>query len=204
MKSIILFLFIPFYLMAQNEKVELYNKAVEAYNLKQYDACVKLLETYEKNYPPNEQTSSMKAFCHQTSKQYKLAEQFYQDAIRFSENPARYYAQLAWMYHSMNDYDKRLKNMIRAVELDPGNARNQYDCGKFKHEASQEIYATAIDNFNAALKVDPDFTDAYVERALYYMTFGKFKKAMEDLLKAKTKGADVESYIEACKFELGE
>lgn len=190
--------------MAQNEKVELYNKAVAAYNQKQYEACIKLLETYEKSYMPNEQTSSMKAFCHQTSKQYKLAEQFYQDAIRFSENPARYYAQLAWMYHSMNDYDKRLKNMIRAVELDPGNARNQYDCGKFKHEASQEIYASAIDNFNAAIMADPEFTDAYVERALYYMTFGKFKKAMENLLKAKTKGADVESYIEACKFELGE
>ena len=135
-------------------------------------------------------------------KKYTEALSAYGKAIELSDKPAHCYASRAWVYNDLHDNKNRLADMKKAVELEPNNAKYQYNCGKFKQEVNQEEYKTALANYNKAIELDAEYKEAYTERAAYYMTFQQFEKALPDLKKAKSMGADVEHLIEAAQFEL--
>ena len=65
-----------------------------------------------------------------------------------------------------------------------------------------EEFKTAEADYSKAIELKPDYQEAYTERAMYYMTFQKFSKALPDLQKAKELGADVDHLIEAAKYEM--
>ena len=144
----------------------------------------------------------MSGCCHQEQKLYKTAINDFTKAIEHTDYPAAYYCARSWVYNDLNDHKSRLSDIKKAVEYEPENAEYQFQCGKFKQEVSQEEFKTAINNYNKAITIKPDFTEAYTERAAYYMTFQKFSKALPDLKKAKELGADVDHLIEAVNFEM--
>lgn len=180
-----------------------YNWALSHYNEADYDACMKQLDNAERYKAKDPNIPHLRGNCYHEQKAYNKAIDQYSAAIKMTEKPAPYYAARAWSYSGLNNHEARMKDMLMAAQSDPENASYQYHCGKFKQEVSQEAYKSAIDHYNAAIEIDPEYEDAYRERGAYYMTFGQFKNALPDLLRAKELGAeDVDSFIEAAKFEL--
>lgn len=167
-----------------------YEKAIEC--------CKKSLEYKSKNPDAYHVIGNIQ----REQKQYQEALKSYTQAISFSQQPARFYAARAWIYHDLNDHKAQLADMKKAVEQEPENAHYQFHCGKFKQEVGPEEFKTAEKNYTKAIELNPDYVEAYTERAAYYMTFQQFEKALDDLRRAKDLGAEVSHLLDAAQFEL--
>jgi tetratricopeptide (TPR) repeat protein len=185
-----------------NIGISYYNQSLDYYNKKHYEESIESNNNALKYDPKNSSIYYIIGACHQEQKKYKEAIVNYTKAIGMSSKPASLYSARAWVYSELHDHKSSLSDMEKAVEHEPDNAQYQYWCGKTKQEIGTDEFKTALKNYNKAIELKPDYKDAYTERAAYYMTFQKFKKALPDLAKAKELGADVDHLIEAAKFEM--
>jgi tetratricopeptide (TPR) repeat protein len=179
-----------------------YNNSLTAFNQKEYDKCIQDCKKSLSYHPNNSEAYYMMGTSQQHQKKYTEAIASYTQALGISNNSAKFYAARAWIHHDLDDLKAKLADMKKAVEYAPENAEYQFHCGKFKQNASPEEFKTAGKNYTKAIELKPDYTEAYAERAAFYMTFQEFKKAVADLNKAKELGADVSHLMEAAKFEL--
>lgn len=185
-----------------NIGVAYYNSSLTAFNKKEYDKCIEYSEKSLKYQPDNAEAYYMIGTTQQQQKKYTEAIASYTKALKINNNSAKLYAARAWVYNDLHDHKARLADMKKAVEYEPENAKYQFNCGKFKQDVSPEEFKTAGENYTKAIALDPNYTEAYTERAAFYMTFQEFKKALVDLNKAKDLGADVSHLVEAAQFEL--
>lgn len=114
-------------------------------------------------------------------------------------------------YERTKNTDKALNLTKSAVEKDPNNKAFRYAYGVFL--LKQENYPNAVEQFLAALKVDPEYCDARYNLGVSYLNWGvkmkedSDKKAEADAAKAKSKSRDVkvdEGYKEKFKLALPE
>lgn len=185
----------------QNISVVYYNQSLAAFNETDYDQTIKNSQEALRYAPKNPEIYAMLGNARIRQKQYEQAIIDFTKAIEVSATPASYYASRAWIYSDLLDNTNRLADMERAAELEPTNAKYQFFAGKYKQSISEDRFKMALDNYNKAISLKPDYLEAYTERAAYYMTFGDFDKALKDLRKAERLGGDVKSLIEAAKFE---
>jgi len=186
----------------QNLGIASYNQSLVYFNKKNYTQSINYAQKCLEINSQNANAYQMIGSSYKAQRNYTEAINAYTKAIEYSKKPADVYAARAWVYNDLHDHKNRLADMKKAVELAPENANYQFLCGKYKQEVNQEEFKTALQNYNKAIELKPNYTEAYTERAAYYMTFGQFAKALPDLEKAKTLGADVEHLIEAAKFEM--
>ena len=179
-----------------------YNASLTAFNHNEYDKCIQDCQKSLSYHPNNSEAYYMMGTSQQHQKKYTEAIASYTKALEFSNNSAKFYAARAWVYNDLDDSKARLADMKKAVEYAPDNAEYQFHCGKFKQNVSPEEFKTAGENYTKAIELKPDYTEAYTQRAAFYMTFEEFKKAIVDLNKAKALGANVSHLMEAAKFEL--
>ncbi len=180
-----------------------YNWALQNYRNKAYAAAIDLFNKAEAYNIEDPNIAYMRGICFKEQGQYQEAIKQYDKAIGLSKKPASIYAARAWANSAMHLHEQRLIDMQKAAQSDAKNARYHYYCGKFKQEVSHEVYKTALQNFDLALEIDFSYKEAYRERGAYYMTFGQFKKALPDLLKAKALGdKEVDALIDAAQYEL--
>jgi tetratricopeptide (TPR) repeat protein len=113
------------------------------------------------------------------------------------------------VYERTKNTDKALDLTRSAVEKDPNNKTFRYAYGVFL--LKQEKYQEAIEQFDAALKIDPEYGDARYNLGVSYLNWGvkekeeSDKKAEAEAAKNKGKGRDVkadESYKEKFKQAL--
>jgi tetratricopeptide (TPR) repeat protein len=113
------------------------------------------------------------------------------------------------VYERTRNTDKALSLTQSAVQKDPNNKTYRYAYGVFL--LKQEKYPEAIEQFDAALKVDPEYADARYNLGVSYLNWGvkqkeeSDKKAEADAAKNKGKSKDVkvdESYKEKFKQAL--
>lgn len=179
-----------------------YNQSINAYNEDNYTQSIRFAEKALKYAPKSADIYAILGNNHQRTKDYPAALIDFTHAIEVSPEPAAYYAARSWVYNDLLDNAKRLADMEKAAKLEPTNAAYQFYAGKYKQDVSEEKFKTAIHNYNAAIELDPNYRDAYIERGAYYMTFGNFQKALVDLHKAEELGADVKHLVEAAEYEL--
>lgn len=185
-----------------NLGIAYYNQSLIYFNQKNYTQSINYAQQSLEQQAEHANAYQMIGSSYKAQRNYAEAIKAYTRAIEYSKKPADVYAARAWVYNDLHDHKNRLADMKKAVELAPDNARYQFQCGKYKQEVNQEEFKTALENYNKAIELKPDYTEAYTERAAYYMTFRQFAKALPDLEKAKSLGADVEHLIEAAKFEM--
>ncbi len=113
------------------------------------------------------------------------------------------------VYERTKNTDKALALTRTAVERDPSNKLFRYAYGVFL--LKQEKYPEAIEQFSAALKIDPEYADARYNRGVSYLNWGVKmkedgdKKAEAEAAKNKGKSRDIkldESYKEKFKQAL--
>lgn len=189
-------------LARQNMGSVYYNQSIDAYNSSDYNSSIKFAQSALKYAPKSADAYALLGNNHQKLRDYQTAIVDFSEAIKVSENPAVYYAARSWVYNDLLDNVNRLADMEMAAELEPDNATYQFYAGKYKQSLGEERFKLAIDNYNKAIELDPEYREAYIERGAYYMTFGQFEKALADLRKAEALGADVSHLVEAAEYEL--
>jgi tetratricopeptide (TPR) repeat protein len=185
-----------------NIGIAYYNYSITAFNQKEYDKSIQYSKKALEHQPDNSEAYYMIGTSQQHLNRYTESIVSYTQALKINNKSAKFYASRAWVHHDLNDHKARLADMKKAVEYEPTNAEYQFNCGKFKQDVSPEEFKTAGKNYTKAIELKPDYTEAYTERAAFYMTFQEFKKALVDLNKAKDLGADVSHLMEAAQFEL--
>jgi tetratricopeptide (TPR) repeat protein len=186
----------------RNMSVVYYNQSLAAFNSNKFDESIQHSNDALRFAPTNPEVYALRANVHVRQKRYQEAIADFTRAIENSSEPAAYYASRAWVYNDLLDNVNRLADMERAAELEPTNAKYQFLAGKYKQRSTQDRYKLALNNYNKAIELDPNYTEAYTERAAYFMTFGDFNKALTDLRQAEKLGGDVKHLIEAAQFEL--
>jgi tetratricopeptide (TPR) repeat protein len=113
------------------------------------------------------------------------------------------------VYERTKNTNKALELTRSAVEKDPKNKAFRYAYGVFL--LKQEKHSDAIDQFDAALKIDPEYSDARYNLGVSYLNWGvkmkedSDKKVEAETAKNKGKSKDVkadESYKEKFKLAL--
>lgn len=181
------------------------NRSIIYYQLKEYQRCIsdceKGIELDSEQYIFYKQIAD----CQNEMKQYAVAIQNYQKALDRTQIPiqkAGIYYQRSWCHDKLMQTKEKVIDLKEAVKLDPKNITYLYACGRAKFDLGGEEYKSAVDHFNTILDINPEHKEALIERATYYMTFQNFERALSDLRKAKTIGADVDHLINAAEFEL--
>lgn len=90
---------------------------------------------------------------------------------------------IAWSYLAKLDaedgnYGAAIKNVLKAIECNPGYYNYWIDYGDYlRFSAKNE---EAIEAFSTAIELDPSYFLAYVYRAGLYETLGEYEKALAD------------------------
>jgi tetratricopeptide (TPR) repeat protein len=131
--------------------------------------------------------------------------------VAYKENPSESenITNLIDVYEKTKNTDKALELTSSAVKKDPNNKTFRYAYGVFL--LKQEKYPEAIEQFDAALKIDPQYGDARYNLGVSYLNWGvkqkeeTDKKAEAEAAKSGKRGKDVkldESYKEKFKQAL--
>jgi len=99
------------------------------------------------------------------------------EAIRRDPKVPEYYDNRGLTEAAMKDYDKAIADYDQAIRMEQRASflTNRGDSYQYKGELG-----TALDNYNAALRLDPNFAQAYNNRAVLYKKMGERSKALAD------------------------
>ena len=100
------------------------------------------------------------------------------------KNPEEYRIRHHALYFSMNgDYKKAMEYANRGIEINPKSAYLFYIRGRSKGDI--ELFDDGVKDLDAAIKLKPDYADAFVERGYIEQKKGNLESAKKDYEKAK-------------------
>lgn len=102
-------------------------------------------------------------------------------AIKTLPDDYDYYDVRAQLYYDMKNYDIADADYKKMLELRPGDVRCYIALGR--SEAAREKFASAVDLYNYALKLDPEYLSYILKyRAIAYMRMEKWNDAVDDIV----------------------
>ena len=112
-------------------------------------------------------------------------------AIELSPNDPRFYNNrgLASLYTRDGD---AIADYTQAIQLDPSYAEAYGNRGRAYYGSSLDD-GKALADYAEAIRLDPDYIEVYSWRVSSYTQLGEYDKALMDVKKMRTLGADAES-----------
>jgi tetratricopeptide (TPR) repeat protein len=102
----------------------------------------------------------------------------YERAYALDPNSSESVRILIEIYERAKQTDKAMKLTSEAVQKDPSNKLFRYAYGAFL--LRQDKYNDAVDQFTAALKIDPEYSDASYNLGVSYLNWGVAMKEESD------------------------
>jgi protein O-mannosyl-transferase len=121
--------------------------------------------------------------------------------IQVSPKSEKAYYNRGNAYYNLQKYDLAFQDFSTAITYDSTFALAYNNRGNIylKYGA----YAEGISNYSAAILYDPSFANAYMNRCKAFAALQKFQPALEDALKAKDLGYNVDpNYINAIQEQI--
>jgi len=107
------------------------------------------------------------------------------------KNPEEYQIRYHALYFSMNsDYKKAIERATKGIKINPKSAYLFYIRGRSKGDL--ELFDDGIKDLDEAIKLKPDYADAFVERGYIEQRKGNPEIAKKDYEKAKKIDPSVE------------
>jgi len=113
---------------------------------------------------------------------YENAIEDYDRAIEIDNKNPNYYIIRGWYREYLGDILGALKDLFRADILNNESAEHFLERGNKCYEL--KFYKLAIENFNEAIRLKPEYASAYKNRGVAKRQLGDLKGANEDKLKA--------------------
>src|SRR3989339_285922 len=125
-------------------------------------------------------------------KNLRIAEKMFEEAISLDVNFAEAYAQLSsvqsdmhWQYyvHSQENLNKSKSNALRSIDINPSSPEAHVALGDYYYHGILN-YDSALKEYNEAIKLNPNFVDAFNGIAFVLRRQGKMEETITYLKKA--------------------
>ncbi len=148
------------------------------------DAIAEFKEVVESGAPDEEKAVALTfiGIIYDDKGDYKSAIDHYQRAIKYDRKNPITYRNLALAYRHLKDYEKAGEAISRAVDLDEKNTNNRVLYGNILFD--QGKYKEARDQYEGALKTNPENPSALYNLAITLIRTGDEVSAMEYLKRA--------------------
>ena len=160
-------------------KVGRYNKAIEAYN------------DFLKLKPKHVKTIYNRGRCYQELGQYNNALKDFNLVIKLDANNENALLSIGQEFYRKEEYNSATFYSKKVLERDPNNTMAYYLLGRANHK--QGFIRDALNNYNSAINLSPDFGEAYLHRGALKLYLKQNRTACADLRKAvdlKVEGAE--------------
>ena len=161
--------------------VEAYNLRGRAYtSLEIYDRALEDFAEAENIDPDDAETYFNRGYLYQQQGLYSDAINDYDTAISKKEDYGEAYYRLGLSKYELDQVEEALTDFERARTLRPNSPYVHYWLGLTKEYLGQE----GLKDFDEAIRLKPDFFDAYYERALTLKELQEYPSALDDFDKA--------------------
>jgi tetratricopeptide (TPR) repeat protein len=166
-------------------KSSLYDKRGFAYYKKgNYDGAIRDYTTAIELKPKNGELYAKRAGSYFLMGEYYMAIADYTRAIELSpENRALIHKKRGFVYERINNFDRALTDLKKAIEMGEDDQFLYYMCGATCRRKGE--YDRAIQDLTKAIKLNPKDFLAYIERAFAYDKIGESLLAKKDAYRAK-------------------
>ena len=108
----------------------------------------------------------------------------YNEAIRIAPHDFDAFLNRGFVYAKLRQYQNAIEDFSKAINLKP--PRDTEVCYNSRGDAYLKTgqYQLATDDFNKAISLNPDYTGAYINRAIAYLNWGNKKLGCYDAYKA--------------------
>lgn len=117
------------------------------------------------------------------TKHSKLAEDYYNNAIKLNPESIEAHFNLAMFYQEDSLYDDAIVEYNKVLEIDPKYKQAHYNLG-YIHLVYLLVYKQAVIHFTNAIACDPAYAEAYYNRGYSYELLGDVTNAKTDYDKA--------------------
>jgi len=133
-----------------------------------------------------------KAYCLMMQKKYNDAIDVLNKAISTYPKNSKNYILRAYIFKLIGKIDKSILDLKQAEQIAPNNAIIKYDLGCLYIDKGD--YDSAVKKLNAAVKIQPDLKDGFINLAYALFHLSKYNDAISNLKKAAlldNKDADI-------------
>lgn len=117
------------------------------------------------------------------TKHSKLAEDYYNNAIKLNPKSIEAHFDLAIFYQDDSLYDNAIIEYNKVLEINPKYKQAHYNLG-YLHLVYLLVYDQAVLHFTNAIACDPEYAEAYYNRGYSYELLGNIASAKADYDKA--------------------
>ena len=128
----------------------------------------------------NDYLSKAKSLLNQYGEENKVIE-LSNKALDINITPEAYYF-ISSAKYDLGNFKESLKNISKAIEIEPNNPDYLYQSGKTKVQLKE--YSSAIIDFSKAIEIDPQNSIVFNERGKLNIEQGKYEEGILDLSKA--------------------
>lgn len=187
---------------AESEADRLVYEGIDELKAKHLEAAIeKFSQAIAKD--PNEWSAyNNRGLAYKDKKEFGKAVADFGQVLRLKPDWSAYYNR-GIAYYEKGDHDRAIADANKAIKLEPKESSQRADCfllrahGYFDKENAQ----AAMNDLNAAIKLDQRRADAYVLRGILYKVRHEYQKSLEDYDRAigleptDPRSYDVEAYL---------
>ena len=164
---------------------ELKDKKAEALSkLKKYDEAIKVLSTVLEDNPRSKKANKYIGHNYQMKKNWDSALKYFSTAIILDPLDYASFFDRGIAYAESNDTVNAIKDIEQAMKLDTNERWVGYNNLGYFIKLEQKDYKGAIQMFNKAISLRPDFPYAYSNRGFAKLNLGDIKGAYQDVKKS--------------------
>jgi len=124
-----------------------------------------------------------------------LALEDFKKVVQIMPSFEKGYMNMGLIYHTKKDYVMAIDHYSNAIKINPDYVKAYVNRGAVFF-ANKEL-SRAITDYSSAISINPGYAMAYFNRSLVYSSLSRFNDALQDALKAKALGSEVDlRYIE--------
>jgi len=163
---------------SQRQSIEHFNKAISAFNDKDYKLAISEYSSSIDLKPDFAKAYYNRANAHLNLKEYKLSIRDFKKALTLDKTFIKAHLYLGFAYTQLAELDKALISYTKAIKADPEMpSAHRYRALAFM---KKKKYEQAIEDFSKALLLKPNQTKVHLNRANCLMQLKRYDEAIVD------------------------
>lgn len=158
------------------------------FNRQDYEKAIELYNEYLMLYPHHTKTLYNRGRCYEAMGKYSLAVNDYEQVLEKEPHNLSALLSMSQCYYMEENYEWAANLCDQAIMVDDQNYLAHYYKGRANHKIGN--FRDALDGYNSAIDINPDFGFAYFQRSslmlsIGYRPFGCYDLKIADTLQVE-------------------